>query len=434
MDRQIIYAGAIALDTDQLLQSRNSMIGLGYLAKMLIGDVGSYADGFECLPATGLSISLAAGSLTFATVVDAGYVGALPPNGDPLLKTGINTSPVVIVLGGPGVFLVSGMMTESAVGTLPVQYYNAADPSQALIGPGGDGQPQASILRQSVVFSASASGVVPAGAVPLWTVNIPSGASSVLPVMISAAPGAPFIAVKLPQAAPLVSPGFSGTPTAPTAPAGDDSALLATTAFVANANRRARAVWISAGTYSWTCPAGVTQILFRGWGAGGAGGVGSGGMAAGGGGGGGYLEVLLDVVQGETYAVTVGSGATGSAAVTPSGFGGVLSVFGGGNGGNGGGGQSGGGGTPGSDAVLQLAALSNPGTGAGQPGHVSGASPIGGAGGGSFGTSAGYANTGGGSGVGGSWPGGGGSGGASGAGGHGADGLIILEWPGIPGS
>ncbi|WP_428375208.1 hypothetical protein [Lichenicoccus sp.] len=432
MDRQIIYAGAIALDTDQLLQSRNTMVGLGYLAKMLVGDGGSYADGLACTPASGLAVSLAAGSLTFPTVVDAGYVGALPPDGDPLVKAGINTSPVVVALGGPGAFLISGAVAESAAGNAPVRYYNAANPAQALIGPGGDGEPQASILRQRIVFGTTAAGVLPPGAVPLWNVTIPSGASSVLPGMISVAPGAPFIAVKLPQAAPLLSPGFAGTPTAPTAAAGDASTLLATTAFVANAGRRARAVWTSAGTYSWACPVGVSQILFRGWGAGGAGGVGSAGAPGGGGGGGGYLEVLLDVVQGETYAVVVGAGATAAAAVTPSGFGGLLSVFGGGNGGNGGGGQAGGGGTPGSDAVLQLAALSNPGTGSGQPGYLAGGTSIGGAGGGSFGTSAGYANTAGGGGVPGSWPGGGGSGGASGAGGQGADGLVILEWPGNP--
>ncbi len=432
MDRQIIYAGAIALDTDQLLQSRNTMVALGYLAKMIVGDGSSQADGFACTPAAGLAVSLAAGSLTFPTVVDGGYVGALPPDGDPLVKTGINTSPVVVALDGPGAFLISGAVAESAAGNVPVQYYNATNPTQALIGPGGDGEPQASIVQQRIVFTVTGAGVVSPGAVPLWNVSIPSGAVAVLPGMISIAPGAPFISVKLPLAAPLLSPGFAGTPTAPTPVAGDASTLLATTAFVANAARRARAVWTSAGTYSWTCPAGVSQILFRGWGAGGAGGVGSGGMPAGGGGGGGYLEVLLGVVQGEAYAVVVGAGATGAAAVTPSGFGGLLSVFGGGNGGNGAG-APGGGGTPGSDAVLQLAALSNPGTGAGQPGYLAGGTAIGGAGGGSFGTSAGYPTTSGGAGAAGAWPGGGGSGGATGAGGHGADGLVILEWPGNPG-
>ncbi|TLU72674.1 glycine-rich domain-containing protein [Lichenicoccus roseus] len=431
MDRQIIYPGAIALDTDQLLQSRNTMVGLGYLAKMMLGDATPCADGLQCTPATGLAVMLSAGSLTLPTVIDASYVGLLPPDGDPLLKIGINTAPVLVQLGSPGAFLISATVTEVAGGDLPIAYYDAANPSLALIGPGGDGLPQASVLQQRIGFAATAAGLAPAGSTPLWSVEIPAGAIAVGPGMITPAPGAPFIAVKLPQAAPLLSPGFSGAPTAPTALPGDVSTLLATTAFVSGANRRSRAVWIKAGTNVWTCPAGVSQILFRGWGAGGAGGTGSGGSPAGGGGGGGYLEVLLDVAQGQAYPVVVGSGATASATVTPTSFGGLLSVFGGGNGGNGGS-QPGVGGTVGSDAVLQLAALSNPGISAGQAGYVAGGTAIGGAGGGSYGSTLGFANTGLGAGLPGGWPGGGGSGGAPGPGGPGADGLVILEWCGEP--
>lgn len=100
--------------------------------------------------------------------------------------------------------------------------------------------------------------------------------------------------------------------------------LRATTAFVSTALRRARAVWGSAGTYSWTCPQGVSQILFRGWGPGGGGGGGSGGFPGGGGGGGGYLEVLLDVAAGRVYSIVIGTGGTNSSSVTPTGFGGIL--------------------------------------------------------------------------------------------------------------
>ena len=51
MDRQIVYVGAVPLDTDQLQQSRNTMIALGYLAKMTIGDGTAYVDGLACTPA-----------------------------------------------------------------------------------------------------------------------------------------------------------------------------------------------------------------------------------------------------------------------------------------------------------------------------------------------------------------------------------------------
>jgi hypothetical protein len=54
----------------------------------------------------------------------------------------------------------------------------------------------------------------------------------VTPDMISMAEGAPYLRVKLPKTAPLDSPGFTGAPTAPSPPAGDNSDRLATTSFV----------------------------------------------------------------------------------------------------------------------------------------------------------------------------------------------------------
>ncbi len=427
MDRQIVYVGAVPLDTDQLLQSRNTMIGIGYLTKMVIGDNGSYADGLACTSGHGMSIIIGPGSLTSPTVVDATFVGMLPPDGDLLVKTGINSTPVVLPISGSGTMLVSACLVEAQAGNAVVAYYNAANPTRTLFGPSGDGTSQASVLQQRVSLIVTAVGAMPVGNAPLWVITVPSGATAIISSMIGVAPGAPFVAVKLPGAAPLASPAFTGTPTAPTPATGDVSSLIANTAFVSAATRRYRVVWENAGTYAWLCPQGVSQILFRGWGPGGAGGVGSGGYP---GGGGGYLEVLLDVVAGQAYAVVVGSGGTNSSSVTSTGFGGILSVFGGGNGGNGGAGQAGVGGTAGSDAVLQLEALSNPGAGIGQAGYILSGTSVGGAGGSSFGTCPSYPTTGGGTGSTGFWPGGGGSGGSNGAGGNGARGLMILEWCG----
>ena len=428
MDRQIVYVGAVPLDTDQLLQSRYTMVGLGYMAKMVVGDGQCYADGLPCVPGQGLTVIVGAGSMTWPTVIDGSFIGSLPPDGDPLVKIGVNTSPVILTVAGSGSFVVSANVEEAPAGNSVVAYYNAANPTQTLFGPGGNGSLQASVLQQRVALLISSSDAVPNGSIPLWSVEVPSGATEITAAMISVVPGAPFLSVKLPAAAPLASPAFTGTPSAPTPLPGDVSTFLATTAFVAGATRRSRTVFPSTGVFSWTCPSGVTQVLFRAWGAGGAGGIGSGGYPGGGGGGGGYLEVLLDVSPGQIYAIVVGSGGTNSLAVTPTGFGGIVSVFGGGNGGNGGGGQSGVGGTAGSDAVLQLEALSNPGAGVGQSGYILGGTAIGGAGGGTFGTPQSHPNAGGGAGAAGCWPGGGGAGGANGAGGNGAGGLVMLEW------
>lgn len=100
------------------------------------------------------------------------------------------------------------------------------------------------------------------------------------------------------------------------------------------------------GTFSWVCPAGVTQVFAKVWGGGGAGGSTSSAAnsASASGGGGGYCEGLISVVPGSTYTVVVGAGGVaGSATIEPaiptpstdggtSSFAGVLSATGGGAG------------------------------------------------------------------------------------------------------
>ncbi len=71
----------------------------------------------------------------------------------------------------------------------------------------------------------------------------------------------------------------------------------------------------SPGTYTFTVPAGVTQITVDVWGAGGRGGSRtSGSNAYGGGGGGAYSQQTIQVTGGQTYTVFVGQGSSTSAA------------------------------------------------------------------------------------------------------------------------
>jgi hypothetical protein len=70
-------------------------------------------------------------------------------------------------------------------------------------------------------------------------------------------------------------------------------------------------VYSSPGSYTWTCPAGVTKIIIELWGAGGGGGGGVGG------GGGGYGKEVLTVIPGNIYTISVGAG--GSNCYTPCG-------------------------------------------------------------------------------------------------------------------
>ncbi len=427
MDRQIVYVGAVPLDTDQLLQSRSTMVALGYLTKMTIGDGGVYADGLSCSPGSGLTVVIGPGSMTLPTVIDSGYYGALPPDGDPVVKTGINTASVMVSLPGTGTTIISGIVAETQAGSSTLAYYNAANPGQTLFGVQGNGKAQASVLQQRVVLAATASSAVPPGYTALWQITVPASATSVEPSMITAAAGSPFLTVKLPQAAPLLSPAFAGAPTAPSPAAGDASPALATTSFVAAATTRNRAAWGAAGTYNWTCPPGVSSLLARLWGAGGSGGSAGAGYPGGGGGGGGYEEVLIAVTAGTSYTIQVGGATSGS---TTTAFANLVQVAGGINGTSGQTGQVGMGGSAGLPSTTNINFIGSFGVGPGQNGFQIGSVNVGGAGGPSFGVSGASACFGGTLGSNGLWPGGGGAGGASGVGGKGADGLMVLEWYG----
>jgi len=151
----------------------------------------------------------------------------------------------------------------------------------------------------------------------------------------------------------------------------------------------------SAGTYSFSVPAGITSITVKAWGAGGGGGAGNGGSGSGGnGGGGGYTKGVFAVTPGETLDIVVGSGGSNATVNRTAGSGGgysavkrsstILVEAGGGGGGGGGiGTRAGGAG----------------GAGGGTNG-VNGSGGSGGASGGSRGTSSGPGNGGGGTGSG----------------------------------
>ncbi len=101
------------------------------------------------------------------------------------------------------------------------------------------------------------------------------------------------------------------------------------------------------GTYTWTCPPGVTQVKIRAVGAGGSGGAGVNYGGGSGGNAGAYVELIYNVVPGSNYTITVGQGGSASAgngnAGGTTGFNGVFNISGGGGGtvGNGGGAATG---------------------------------------------------------------------------------------------
>lgn len=415
LDREIVYPGAIPLDTDILAIERNVMVAIGYLAQATLGQT-LVADGLACAPTLPASmvISIGPGSLSQLGVVDTEPFGSLPAEPVvPLVQTGINLLATQFTLTAPTVagqavnYLIEASFLQADATPVVLPYYNAANPGLPYSGPGNSGAPQNTQRLQSVqlqmkagapaALGSQATPSVDAGWAGLYVVTVSAGATAITASNISVMPGAPFIAWKLPK----LTPGTSRM-----------------------------AVFTPASQGIWNVPQAVTNVKVRVWGGGGAGGEGF-GAAGGGGAGGGYTEGYCTVSPGEAIAITVGNGGVGAGTNgAASSFGTSLAAGGGaagGNGASGAGGAGGGVGGIGSGGALSVSGQ------AGASAFAAGSIWVSGRGGGAYagtgaeaavGTAAGNSN-----GASASLPGAGGAGGVGGGlGGQGGTGLVLLEW------
>ncbi len=415
MDREIVYPGAIPLDTDILSIERNVMIAIGYLAQATLG-ANLVADGLACTPTVpaSMAISIGPGCLCQLGVVDSEPFGSLPAEPVvPLVQMGINALATPFTLTAPAGagqavnYLIQASFLQSDATPVVLPYYNAANPGLPYSGPGNSGAPQNTQRLQSVQLEMKAGAPAAAGSqttpnvdagwAGLYVVTVPAGAAAISANNISVMPGAPFIAWKLPK----LSPGTS---------------------------RMAEFTPASQGV--WNVPQAVTNVKVRVWGGGGAGGEGF-GTAGGGGAGGGYAEGYCTVSPGEAITISVGNGGVGAGTNgAGSSFGTALAAGGGEAGSNGGsdaGGAGGGVGGAGSGGGLSVTGQAGAGAFAAGPVWVSGRGGGAYAGAGAeaaVGTGASNTN-----GASANLPGAGGAGGVGGGlGGQGGTGLVLLEW------
>jgi hypothetical protein len=293
MDRQIVYAGAIPLDTDLLSAERNALVALGFLARATIG-TGPVFDGLACTPVTGqLAVSVGPGSGAAILPLDPNGFGSLPAGNASLVAVGCNLQPVELILGAPSaagtsqVWLIEACVTEQDTATIVLPYWNAANPAVPYAGPNGSGtaQPTQRVQRVSLTAKAGAPAITGQQTAPssdpgwfgLYTVSIDAGSTQIVPNQIVPLSTAPFLSFKLPQ----LRPGFPS-----------------------------RSIFTASGSFG--VPAGVTNLRVRviGGGGGGAGSTSS-GLGGGGGGAGGYAEGIVAVQPGQVIPVTVGAGGAG---------------------------------------------------------------------------------------------------------------------------
>ena len=232
MDRQIVYPGAIPLDTDILSIQRNMMTALGFLAQATLG-TGTWADGLLCTQTTVASmvVNVGPGSIVALSTVDASAFGSLAADStDNLVKMGVTLATTPFTLTAPVVagqsinYLIEASFLESDTNAVVLPYYNASNPAMPYSGPSNSGAAQNTqrIQRAQLQLKAGASATtgtqttpsVDSGWVGLWVITVNYGMTSVTNSAISVYPGAPFIgAARVPQISMRLPPVSSRSST-----------------------------------------------------------------------------------------------------------------------------------------------------------------------------------------------------------------------------
>lgn len=210
MDRQIVYPGQIAVETDLLKTNRNTMIAIGKLAGAIFG-TGGVVNGLVVGPSTpaALSVSVAPGEIYQLENVDSTAYSSLPADTtDSVLKQGIALAAQTLACAAPSTagysinYLIQATYQDSDTGAVALPYYNASNPTQAYSGPNNSGTPQATQRSGIVVVNAKAgtaattgSQVTPtvdSGYIALAVVTVANGQTTITSSSITAiAPATP---------------------------------------------------------------------------------------------------------------------------------------------------------------------------------------------------------------------------------------------------
>lgn len=225
MDRLFFYPSEQLTDTMLLTMERNKEIALGYLSQGVLG-TNTVVDGLACTPTTpaSLAVNIGPGSIYQQEPVDSTSYGSLSADTvDQIVKQGIVLPITSLTLTPPGTagqainYLIEAELIVQDTTPVVASYFNSANPTVGLSGPGGSGSPQntirqctVSLVAKAGVAATAGSQVTPspdAGYVGLWVVTVANGATTLTSAQISQYSGAPFITVKLPQVPTWVQGG-----------------------------------------------------------------------------------------------------------------------------------------------------------------------------------------------------------------------------------
>lgn len=211
MDRQIVYPGAIPLETDLLLTNKNAMIGLSKLAAAILGTA-TMLNGFAVTPTgpASLQVYCAPGEIYALTNIDGtAYSSLAADTTHSILKQGISLDQVTLSCPAPATagqsinYLIQVGYQDSDASAVVLPYYNASNPSQAYAGPANSNTAQntvrkgvVSIVAKAGIAATAGSQVTPtpdAGYVGAFVVTVNNGQTQILAGNISGYAGAPFL-------------------------------------------------------------------------------------------------------------------------------------------------------------------------------------------------------------------------------------------------
>ena len=231
MDRQIVYPGAIPLETDLLNAQKDALVALAMACQAVLGTT-TVVDGLACAPTSpaSLSVNIGPGSIYSQAVIDGSAYSSLAADSRTIVKQGISLNTTTLTFTPPGTvgysqnFLIEVAYLDQDGGSTVLPYYNASNPAVAYSGPANAGTAQYT-TRQGLISIQTKAGVaapsgtqttpsVDAGYTALYVVTLAYGATSISAGNISTISTAPFLTPKLP-ALPGVIQAQAGNYTIP---------------------------------------------------------------------------------------------------------------------------------------------------------------------------------------------------------------------------
>ena len=171
MNRNIVYPGALPLETDLLATEKNAMIGLGQLAQAMVG-TSPVIYGLDITPDSPASLNVICrpGQAYVYAVVDATDYSSIPADTTHgIVKQAIVLDNTTLSCPAPGIagqsinYLVQVAFEEVDEDPVLLPYYNSSNPSQPYAGPNNNGVSQNTVRACNAVVTVKAGAAATTG-------------------------------------------------------------------------------------------------------------------------------------------------------------------------------------------------------------------------------------------------------------------------------